>query len=59
MGINSGQLYQWVYKYKTLGYNGYINKLKERPPKDCKMKVTKTISPRKLKERQYEELICL
>ena len=25
-GINSGQLYQWVHKYKTLGYNGLINK---------------------------------
>ena len=23
-GINSGQLYQWVHKYKTLGYNGLI-----------------------------------
>lgn len=25
-GINPGQLYQWVHKYKTLGYNGLINK---------------------------------
>mgnify|MGYP002301024488 FL=1 len=25
-GINTGQLYQWVHKYKTLGYNGLINK---------------------------------
>ncbi len=25
-GINSGQLYQRVHKYKTLGYNGLINK---------------------------------
>ena len=56
-GINSGQLYQWVHKYKTLGYNGLINKPKGRPSKDCKMKVTKTISPRKLKESEYEELI--
>ncbi len=53
-GINSGQLYQWVHKYKTLGYNGLINKPKGRPSKDCKMKVTKTISPRKLKESEYE-----
>ena len=30
-GINSGQLYQWVHKYKTLGYNGLINKPKGRP----------------------------
>ena len=58
-GINTGQLYQWVHKYKTLGYNGLINKPKGRPPKDCKMKVTKTISPRKLKESEYEELIRL
>ena len=58
-GINSGQLYQWVHKYKTLGYNGLINKPKGRPSKDCKMKVTKTISPRKLKESEYEELIRL
>ena len=58
-GINSGQLYQWVHKYKTLGYNGLINKPKGRPPKDCKMKVPKTIPLRKLKESEYEELIRL
>ena len=58
-GINSGQLYQWVHKYKTLGYNGLINKPKGRPPKDCKMKVPKTISTRELKESEYEELIRL
>ena len=58
-GINSGQLYQWVHKYKTLGYNGLINKPKGRSPKDCKMKVPKTISPRELKESEYEELIRL
>ena len=58
-GINSGQLYQWVHKYKTLGYNGLMNKPKGRPPKDCKMKVPKTISPRELKESEYEELIRL
>ena len=58
-GINTGQLYQWVHKYKTLGYNGLINKPKGRPPKDCKMKIPKTISPRELKESEYEELIRL
>ena len=58
--INSGQLYQWVHKYKTLGYNGLINKPKGRPPKDCKMKVPKNnILPRKLNESEYEELIRL
>ena len=50
---------QWVHKYKTLGYNGLINKPKGRSPKDCKMKVPKTISPRELKESEYEELIRL
>ena len=58
-GINSGQLYQWVHKYKTLGYNGLINKPKGRPSKACKMKVPKTISPRELKESEYEELVRL
>ena len=57
--INPGQLYQWVHKYKTLGYNGLINKPKGRRPKDYKMKVTKNISPRKLDESEYEELIRL
>ena len=58
-GINPGQLYQWVHKYKSLGYNGLMNKPKGRPLKDCKMKVPKTISPRELKESEYEELIRL
>ena len=58
-GINTGQLYQWVHKYKTLGYNGLINKPKGRPPKDCKMKVLKTNSPRELTESEYEELVRL
>ena len=38
-GINTGQLHQWVHKYKALGYNGIINKPKRRLSKDCKMKV--------------------
>ena len=58
-GINTGQLYQWVHKYKTLGYNGLIDKPKGRPSKDCKMKVPKTISSRELKESEYEELVRL
>ena len=58
-GINSGLLYQWVHKYKTLGYNGLINKPKGRRPKDSDMKVTKNISPRQLNESEYEELIRL
>ena len=31
-GINDGMLYQWVRKYKTLGYNGLVNMKKGRPP---------------------------
>ena len=58
-GINSGQLYQWVHKYKTLGYNGLINKSKGRPLKDSKMKLPKNTSPRTLNESEYEELIRL
>ena len=59
-GINPGQLYQWVHKYKTLGYNGLMNKPKGRPSKDSKMKVPKNnILPRKLNESEYEELIRL
>lgn len=58
-GINTGQLYQWVHKYKTLGYNGLINKPKGRKSKDPKMKTTKNTSPQKLKESEYEELIRL
>ena len=58
-GINSGLLYQWVHKYKTLGYNGLINKPKGRRAKDSNMKVTKNISPRQLNESEYEELIRL
>lgn len=27
-GIKSRQLYQWVHKYKILGYNGLMNKPK-------------------------------
>ena len=29
-GINDGILYQWVRKYKTLGYNGLVSKKKGR-----------------------------
>lgn len=30
-GVNDGLLYQWVRKYKTLGYNGLVNIKKGRP----------------------------
>ena len=37
-GINSGMLYTWVRKYKTLGYTGLIPKQKGRPAKYTAMK---------------------
>ena len=37
-GINPGVLYQWVRKYKILGYNGLVNKKKGKPPKEPNMK---------------------
>ena len=58
-GINDGMLYQWVRKYKILGYNGLINKPKGRKSKDSQMKKINTCTPRKLQESEYEELIRL
>ena len=57
-GINSGQLYQWVRKYKIYGYNGLILK-KGRKPKNPDMKKIGTRKPPKLNESEYEELIRL
>ena len=37
-GISNGLLCQWVRKYKTLGYNGLVNKKRGRLPKDPDMK---------------------
>ena len=56
-GINSGQLYQWVRKYKTLGYNGLENMNAGRPSKEPKMK--KKVNPAPLTESEREELIRL
>ena len=42
-GINSGMLYQWVQKYKSLGYNGLINKTRGRSYKESNMKKVKSI----------------
>ena len=33
-GIQDAMLYQWVRKYKILGYNGLVEMKKGRPPKD-------------------------
>lgn len=57
--INPGQLYQWIHKYETFGYNSLINKSKVRRLKNSKMKTTKNISSRKIDESKYEELIRL
>ena len=57
-GINYGLLYQWVHKYKTLGYNGLINKKRGRPGKESEMK-KKDISQEPLTESEREELIRL
>ena len=58
-GIAPGLLYQWVRKYKTLGYNGLADMKKGRRPKDPKMKKINYNNPRKLEESEYEELIRL
>ena len=57
-GINKGQLYQWVLKYKIYGYNGLILK-KGRKQKDPDMKKVGTRKPPKPNESEYEELIRL
>ena len=56
-GINDGMLYQWVRKYKTLGYNGLVNMKKGRAPKNPEMK--EKITPAPLTESEREELIRL
>ncbi len=57
--INSGLLYQWVRKYKTMGYNGLVDMKKGRRPKDPEMKKINFNNPRKQEESEYEELIRL
>ena len=56
-GINPGMLYQWVQKYKTMGYNGLVSMKKGRPPKEPIMK--KRVDPAPLTESEREELIRL
>jgi len=58
-GISNGLLCQWVRKYKTLGYNGLVNKKRGRLPKDPDMKKVNYNNPRKLEESEYEELVRL
>ena len=47
VGINTGQLYKWVRKYKIYGYNGLIPKQKGRKPKDPDMKKRDRLERRK------------
>ena len=54
-GISEGQLYQWVRKYKTMGYNGLVGLKKGRPSKEPQMKM----NPKPLTESEREELIRL
>ena len=56
-GISDGQLYQWVRKYKTLGYNGLVNMTPGRKSKESQMK--KKSSPSPLTETEREELVRL
>ena len=58
-GIDSGLLYQWVRKYKTMGYNGLVDMRKGRRPKDPDMNKINYNNPRKLEESEYEELVRL
>ena len=58
-GISDGLLYQWVRKYKDMGYNGLVNLRKGRPPKEPQMKKRNYNNPRKLDESEYEELVRL
>ena len=57
VGINDGLLYQWVRKYKELGYNGLVNMKQGRPSKEPQMKKKSTPTP--LTESEREELIRL
>ena len=56
-GINPGILYQWIYKYKSQGYNGLVGSKKGRSTKESKMK--KPTNPLPLTESEREELMRL
>lgn len=55
--IHDGMLYQWVSKYKTDGYNGFVDKKKGRKSKNQDMKKRNITDPRKLEESEYEKRI--
>ena len=56
-GVNEGQLYQWVQKYKIKGYNGLVEMKKGRPSKETQMK--NIVTTVQLTESEREELIRL
>ena len=58
-GINDGQLYSWVNKYKNYGYNGLDNKKKGRKSKNTSMKSKNNHKAKELNESEREELIRL
>ena len=58
-GIHPGMLYQWVNKYKTLGYNGLEESKKGRPARGKNMKRNNKTHAPKLNETEYEQLIRL
>lgn len=57
-GINKGQLYQWVHRYKSFGYNGLVDKKKGRKPKEGS-EMKRSTDPSPLSESEREELIRL
>ncbi len=59
VGIDSGQLYRWVQKYRMEGYEGLVNKPKGRPPKEPRPMTKKKEAPRELTESEREELLRL
>ena len=56
-GINSGQLNQWVKRYKIEGYQGLVTQREERPPQEPQMK--KKAEPAELTPSEREEMIRL
>ena len=59
-GIDSGQLYQWVSKYKQYGIDGLELNHKGRPPKGGYiMTKSKKDKPQELTQSEREELILL
>ena len=55
IGINDGQLYQWVYRYRILGYTGLVNKKKDRAPKE-ESKMKRSTDPKPLSESERKKL---